>query len=169
MLGVVRRNLYSCPEKLKETAYISLVRPHVDYASVVWDTHQKNHKKQVKRIQRSAARFVKSNYEHTKGTVTTLLNDLKWQPLEERRKAARLTMMYKIVNEEIDIPSDRYLTPVTRLSRHNNSKSFIPHQTRLQSHRHSFFPRTIPEWNALPETIIQAPSIQVFKTALQLQ
>ena len=48
-------------------------------------------------------------------------------------------------------------------------KSFIPHQTRLQSHRHSFFPRTIPEWNALPETIIQAPSIQVFKTALQLQ
>ena len=107
-----------------------------------WSTH----------IQRSAPRFVKSNYEHTKGTVTTLLNYLKWQSLEERRKAARLTMMNKIVNEEIDIPSDRYLTPVTRLSRHNNSKSFIPHQTRLQSHRHSFFPRTIPEWNALPET-----------------
>ena len=74
--------------------------------------------------------------------------------------------------DEIDIPSDRHLTPVTRPSRHNNSNSFIPHQTRLQSHRHSFFPRTIPEWNALPETIIQAlspipaPSTQVFKTAL---
>ena len=88
MLGVVRRNLYSCPEKLKETAYISLVRPHVEYASMIWDPHRKNHKKQVERIQRSAARFVKSNYERTKGTVTTLLNDLKWQSLEEREESS---------------------------------------------------------------------------------
>ena len=133
---------------------------------MVWDPHQKNHKKQVERIQRSAARFVKSNCERTKGTVTTLLNDLKWQSLEERRKAARLTMMYKIVNEEIDIPSDRYLTPVTRLSRHNNSKSFIPHQTRLQSHRHSFFPRTIPEWNAFD--LKHLFKLQVSKSSKQL-
>ncbi|XP_072017777.1 uncharacterized protein [Amphiura filiformis] len=67
MLGVVRRNLGNCPEKLKETAYLSLVRPHVEYGSVIWDPHQKNNKAKVEKIQRSAARFVKSNYERTKG------------------------------------------------------------------------------------------------------
>ena len=109
MLGVVRRNLYNCPESVKETAYFSLVRPHTEYASVVWDPYQKNDKKRVERIQRSAARFVKSNYKRTKGTVTSLLSEIGWQSLEDRRRVARLTIMYKIVNE-VDIPSDCYLT-----------------------------------------------------------
>ena len=167
MLGVVRRNLHNCPESVKETAYFSLVRPHTEYASAVWDPYQKNDKKRVERIQRSAARFVKSNYQRTKGTVTSLLNDLGWQSLEDRRRAARLTIMYKIVNDDVDIPRDRYLTPVTRLSRHSNSQSFIQYHTRLQSHKYSFFPRTITEWNSLPETTVKATSTQAFKSQLQ--
>ena len=78
MLGVVRRNLYQCPESLKKTAYISLVRPLIEYASVAWDPHQKGHKKDLEKVQRGAARFVKSNYIRTKGTVTGLLDRRSW-------------------------------------------------------------------------------------------
>ncbi|XP_072014938.1 uncharacterized protein [Amphiura filiformis] len=166
MQGVISRNLYSCPQKLKETAYFSFVRPHVEYACTVWDPHQKNHKTKIERVQRNAARFVKSNYERTKGTVTNFLQDLGWQPLEDRRRAARLTLMYKITNNEVDIPSDHYLTPVTRPSRRNNSKSFLQHQKRLSSHNKSFFPRTIIDWNSLQEDIVKAPSVQAFKNHL---
>ena len=38
-LGFLRRNLSRCPQKLKETAYISLVRPTLEYAASVWDPH----------------------------------------------------------------------------------------------------------------------------------
>ena len=38
-LGFLRRNLSSCPEGVKEAAYKALVRPHVEYASSVWDPH----------------------------------------------------------------------------------------------------------------------------------
>jgi len=169
MLGVVRRNLAKCPEKLKETAYSSLVRPHVEYASVIWDPHQVNNKEKVEKIQRKAARFVKSNYTMTAGTVTSLLKQLGWKSLEDRRADARLTLFYKIVNKEVDVPRDRYLAPVTRISRHTNTKNYKHHQTKLLCYKYSFFPRTLLEWNELPESTVQAPSIQAFKNHLHHQ
>ena len=36
-LGFLRRNLKSCPPKLRETAYFSLVRSSLEYSSAVWD------------------------------------------------------------------------------------------------------------------------------------
>ena len=36
-LGFLRRNLYSCPQEVKEAAYKRLVRPVLDYGSSVWD------------------------------------------------------------------------------------------------------------------------------------
>ena len=35
-LGFLRRNLYSCPQEVKEAAYKGLVRPVLDYGSLVW-------------------------------------------------------------------------------------------------------------------------------------
>ena len=36
-LGFLRRNLYSCPQEVKEAAYKRLVQPDLDYGSSVWD------------------------------------------------------------------------------------------------------------------------------------
>ena len=38
-LSFLRRNLSSCPQDVKETAYKRLVRPILEYASPVWDPH----------------------------------------------------------------------------------------------------------------------------------
>ena len=38
-IGFLRRNLPSCPQDVKETAYKRLVRPVLKYASPVWDPH----------------------------------------------------------------------------------------------------------------------------------
>ena len=35
----LRRNLLSCPQDVKETAYKGLVRPILEYASPIWDPH----------------------------------------------------------------------------------------------------------------------------------
>ena len=36
-LGFLRRNLYSCPQEVKEAAYKGLVRLVLEYGSSVWD------------------------------------------------------------------------------------------------------------------------------------
>ena len=38
-LRFLRRNLYSCPPDVKEAAYKGLVRPVLEYGSLVWDPH----------------------------------------------------------------------------------------------------------------------------------
>ena len=35
-LGFIRRNLSNCPKNVKDQAYKSLVRPHLEYCTAVW-------------------------------------------------------------------------------------------------------------------------------------
>ena len=39
-LGCIKRNLHSCPERVKAQAYISLVRPILEYGSTAWDPYR---------------------------------------------------------------------------------------------------------------------------------
>ena len=57
-LSFLRRNLKGCPEKLKQTAYLSLVRSFMEYGATVWDPYQKYNSDKIERVQRRAARFV---------------------------------------------------------------------------------------------------------------
>ena len=100
LLGFLRRNLSSCPEGVKEVAYKAIVRPHVEYASSVWEPHLKRHVKQIEGVQRRAARFVKNCYTRKPGTVTNLLNELNWIPLKERRTISRLTLFHKAIHSD---------------------------------------------------------------------
>ena len=40
-LSFLRRNLKGCPEKLKQTAYFSLIRSFMEYGATVWDPYKK--------------------------------------------------------------------------------------------------------------------------------
>ena len=40
-LRLIKRNLWNCPRKVRETAYTSIVRPKLEYASASWDPHYK--------------------------------------------------------------------------------------------------------------------------------
>lgn len=68
-LGFIRRNLKSCPQKLKVTAYISLVRSILEYGSVVWDPHLSKDVASLERIQRKAARFIMRDYRSTSSVL----------------------------------------------------------------------------------------------------
>ena len=61
-LGFLRRNLSRCPQKLKETAYLSLVRPILEYDASVWDPHLIKDRNSLEAVQRNAARFVYGEY-----------------------------------------------------------------------------------------------------------
>ena len=61
-LGFLRRNLYSCPQEVKEAAYEGLVRPVLDYGSSVWDPPGVVLQEELESVQKRAARFVTGNY-----------------------------------------------------------------------------------------------------------
>ena len=109
-LGLIKRNLWNCPRKVRETAYTSIVRPKLEYASASWDPHHKKDISTLERVQRKAARFCLQNFNKT-ASVTDMLSDLKWDTLETRRKKNRLTLMYKLSHNLVDITTENHLTP----------------------------------------------------------
>ena len=103
ILGLLRRNLSSCSKYVKEQAYNSLVRSRVEYASPSWSPFENQHKAALESIQRSAARFVCSDYS-SYSNVSSILQSLGWDSLEKRRTLDSLTIMYKAINNLVYLP-----------------------------------------------------------------
>ena len=164
-LGFLRRNLGDCPESIKELSYKSLVRPHLEYASPVWDPWKTKHIKQIEAVQRRSARFVKNCWDRTPGTVTNLLNDLDWPFLLNRRQTARLTLFHKIIHDEVDIDLPDYIVKKNRSLRHYHQNKFIELQSNTEAYRNSFYCKTIRDWNSLPNNILDIDNSRKFKLA----
>ena len=88
-----------------------MVRPILEYASPIWDPYQQTDIKSLEQVQRRAARYVFNDYSTiTPGSVTKMLDDLEWEPLEVRRRHDRLSMLYRMQHNLVDIPANRYLS-----------------------------------------------------------
>ena len=164
-LGFLRRNLRISNTSVKSNAYTSLVRPHLEYCSSVWSPYTKTLTNKVEMVQRRAARYATNRYHNT-SSVTTMLNQLDWETLEDRRTKAQLTMFYRITNDLVDIPADQYLTPANTTTRSSHSRKYQQPTTSTSYYRNSFFPKTVTTWNHLPASIAEASTLVSFKRGL---
>ena len=99
--------------------------------------------------------------------MTDMLSDLKWDTLELRRKKNRLTVMYKLSHNLVDITTEEYLIPNSE-KRTRNSHAFkyrLPEVSK-DVFKFSFFPRSIREWNSLPADLVNCKSLPDFKLNL---
>ena len=89
---------------VKSAAYTAIVRPIVEYASTVRDPSNQQKIKSIEQVQKRAAQLVHNNYtDRTPRCVTNMVKSLKWENLEDRRKSVRLSMLFKIQHDLIDI------------------------------------------------------------------
>ena len=168
VLGLLRRNLYSCSRKVKEAAYKTLVRPKLEYCSSIWDPYHQEYTNKLEAVQRRAARFV-CKEQRRKSSVSSMIAELKWPSLEERRTRARLILVYKAVHHLVAINLDSsVLKPVVNgISTRNSSTISFHHPiTRKDCYKFSFIPRTMVEWNCLPSVTREAPSVDSFRSQL---
>ena len=154
-LGFLRRNLHSCPQEVKEAAYKGLVRPVLDYGSSVWDPPGVVLQEELESVQKRAARFVTGNYDYETGSMTGILGQLKWESLKKRRKDNRLILLYKGLKGKASVPTDD-LIPKTRRCRNQHSMAFQTPIANTDVYKGSFFPQTIRDWNALPDSLISS-------------
>ena len=93
-LSFLRPNLKGVPEKLRQTAYFSLIRSFIEYGATVWGPYQKYNSDKVERVQRRAARFVQSRYS-SYSSISDMLDVLGWTQLSQRRQEARLSFFFQ--------------------------------------------------------------------------
>ena len=135
---------------MKEDCYKILIRPILKYACTVWNPDKQQNIDKLETIQKRAACYVTRDHRRT-CSINTKTENQKWKSLAERRAQARVTMLYKALNNLVDLPTDQ-LIPSTVPTRGHCKKYQIPF-SRTNILQHSFCPRTIKTWNDLTSAV----------------
>ena len=92
--------------------------------------------------------------------------------MADRRDAANLTLMYKMVNKLVPEPLYSIITnSTTDTQTYITRQQFdLPHfRARTELYDKSFFPSTVRLWNQLPLDTRNSSSIQIFKSKIAKQ
>ena len=163
MTAALRKLQTVLPRHSLLTIYKAFIRPHLDYCDVIYDKvfNESWHKK-FESAQYNAALAITGAIRGT--NTEKLYQTLGLESLRTRRKFRRLSLFYKIYNDQ----SPLYLynlipakTPGNYPLR--NIKEILTIKVKHKFFENSFFPATITEWNDLDYSLRYAPSINVFK------
>ena len=94
-----------------------------------------------------------------------MLQSLDWETLESRRFNMRLCIIYKDYYNLAMFPLLDYATRVTVQTQGNNMKFILPDCSK-DMFKHSFLPAELRGWNALPQSGVEATSLELFKASL---
>ena len=152
------------------TLYKSIVRPHLEYASVVWSPKLKRDKDALEQVQRRATRLV-SGISHL--SYPERLRHLNLPTLDFRRQRTDVIQVFKILkgfdqvaySRECNTCGNSLFKPTrSTTTRGHSLKLQVQHQT---GQRKSFFAaRVTPTWNRLSQDTVDAPNPETFKFRL---
>ena len=133
--------------------YISLVRPHLEYACQVWDPYTQRSICQLESIQKFALKICTGQWNTRYGD---LLENYNLPRLSNRREYLRLATLFQIHTHHFHFPPGILTQPRTTSTsnRHKTSHAYAIPFARTTSFQQSFIPRTISVWNSLPECVI---------------
>ena len=156
-LHFVMRNLKGTSPGTKSHAYLSLIRPLLEYCSSVWDPQQEGLKKLIDGIQNKAARYVTSSHQRWDSitntpavSVSQLVENLNWENLATRRARAtlrNLTKSLKGCQAYQDVMTK--IPKATYLARQDHRWKVGAPKYVSDVGRYSFLGRGIRAWNCL--------------------
>ena len=165
-LDVLNAFKYKLDRKSLERLYFTYVRPKLEYGSIVWDNIPRYLVDLLEDVQIRAARIICGATINTSRSM--IYKELGWETLQERRKNQRLIAMYKIKNDTApQYLCDSLPKPHETGYALRNNDSLPNFRARINIFQNSFFPQTIRDWNLLPESQRNSPSLNVFKQKLK--
>lgn len=160
-LGQIRRTITNKSKDIVVPLYRSLVRPRLEYCIQAWRPYLKKDITLLEKVQHRATKIVegmnKLSYEER-----LVACDL--QSLEERRDRGDMIEVHKIVKGMDRIPSSKFFKPLeSSHSQRGQDAKFFKQRSRLDIRKYFFSQRVVNKWNALPQTVVDATSTNVFK------
>ena len=160
ILGLIHRSFQHIDNEMFMHLYKALVRPHVEYASSVWSPFKLRDIKLIEGVQRRATRLSRDLRNEP---YNIRLTTLGLPTLQFRRERADMLQVFKILNGYEDIDSSRLFT-LSSTGLRGHSLKLFKERSRLLLRKQTFTQHVVDSWNNLPENVVNAPSINVFKS-----
>jgi hypothetical protein len=163
MLGLIKRSFTYLDKDTFLKLYKAFVRPHLEYANVIWYPFLKRQSLQIEAVQRRATKLLN---ECKDMSYNDRLNYLKLHSLKGRRIRGDLIQMYKMFHgiDEVDL-HDFFSFSQTNMTRNSEGKVFIKHCV-TNKRKFSFSYRVAHNWNSLPTDVKFSKNINIFKNSL---
>ena len=146
-----------CDQHTKETAYKTIVRPHLEYASTAWTPYTARNIDKIEYVQCRAARFILRNYSYGLDSHLTYKIQI---PLQHRRTLYDLVTFYKIRANYINI-----IFPETvRQSPHQEDIYLHIQSLHSDAYKYHCCTRTVCMWNLIPVQTITTDSVNTLLT-----
>jgi hypothetical protein len=161
--NLIHRCFVSKNTELQLKAFKTYVRPILEYSSVVWNPHSIGDIKLVERVQR---RFTKRIIKDKNMSYDERLTHLNIERLELRRLYIDLCTLYSIIYDSL-LPFENLFTYNINQTRAVNSLKLVFPKCHMDIKKFCFSNRIVPVWNALPNDVVHASSIDRFKVMLK--
>jgi hypothetical protein len=171
VLRYIRYTFSYIDEQMFLLLYKALVRPHLEYASCIWQPYLKYNIDSIEHVQRRATKMIPSlrNLSYTER-----LEKLNLETLQYRRTRADLLETFRILNNIHTLdqschcsqcPGKMMFSPSLNSSTRGHSKKLqIQEATGIR--KHFLSTRVAGRWNRLSEETVAAPNINIFKSRL---
>ena len=132
-LHMLMRSLKRAKTRTRITAYKSICRPILEYATIVWSPHKQKMIKLLEAVNRKAFRwcFKKRKYDF----ISQLMAEAEWHTLKSRRETTDMKMYHKIMSGSVNIDIDRFSL---NQSSYNTRKGAYHHSIQTNVQRFSF-------------------------------
>lgn len=162
-LGIIFRTFTYIDQEMFLNLFKSDFRPHLEYATPVWSPFYKKDKIILENVQRRATKLVSSckNLSYPER-----LRTLGLPPLEYRRERADMIQVYKILQDIDKVDKEKLFSTAQYRATRGHTYKLHKKRSRLNLRAGTFSNRVVNTWNQLPENVVNAPSLNAFKTRL---
>ena len=169
-LGVLYRQSSKLSRLELESFYLNMIRPILEYGSVLLCNLSLTDINRLENVQRRAAVICTGAMRRTESTL--LMTETNWDSLEIRRKKTNLTRFFLLCNasgpsyllDRVSFVQGDLRERRSYYFRHN--KQVKEQFCRLECAKNSFFPHFGRLWNNLRSDIVNTNSISLFKKNL---
>ena len=156
------------PLKHRLLYYNTMIRPIIDYVSVVWTSCDKHTLIRVLKLQKRAARVILD--ANRQANSVKLFNKLNWMPFSEKPKLTKCCIIYKRLQGHVPtyLKSLLKLTSEihSRQTRYANFNIVRPVVKRQTEGGRTFTVTVCQAWNSLPLSVRELPTIKSFGNSL---